>query len=103
MNNIFKNIPSNLDNEIFEDIQKSSNIRIERIISKGQSSPDSGWYDQIENEWLIVLQGSGIILFEGGKEKMLNKGDYINIPAHTKHKVKWTDPEEITLWLAIFY
>jgi len=103
MNNIFKNIPSNLDNEIFEDIQKSSNIRIERIISKGQSSPDSGWYDQIENEWLIVLQGSGIILFEGGKEKMLNKGDYINIPAHIKHKVKWTDPEEITLWLAIFY
>lgn len=101
--NIFKGIPSELENEIFEDIVKSGNVRIERILSQGQSSPGQGWYDQDENEWVIVLRGKGTLTFEDGRSVNLGAGDYINIPAHTRHKVSWTDPDNVTIWLAVFY
>ena len=89
--------------EIFDDIIRTPNVRIERIVSKGHTSPENGWYDQDENEWVMVLQGSGILTFEDGSTCSLSAGDYINIPAHRKHKVSWTDPGQLTLWLAVFY
>lgn len=102
IDNIFEAIPGNLDAEIFEDIFKSSNIRVERIISKGQSTPAESWYDQEEHEWVMVVEGKAILEFENDLVT-LNKGDYVNIPAHCKHKVHWTDPDRATIWLAIFY
>lgn len=101
--NIFEAVPTSLESEIFEDIIKSPNIRVERIISNGQSTPEGSWYDQDEHEWVMVLEGAAVLGFEGGSSIRLNKGDYLNIPAHCKHKVSWTDPDQITLWLAIFY
>lgn len=92
-----------LASEIFEDIVKSKTVRIERIISQGHSSPAEGWYDQEENEWVMVVDGAGCILFEDGSEVRLNKGDYLTIPAHKKHKVSWTDANVLTVWLAVFY
>jgi cupin 2 domain-containing protein len=82
---------------------RHKNIKIERIVSQGLASPKNGWYDQTQNEWVIVLEGSGSILFESGEEVNLKKGDYLNIPAHTKHKVTRTDLNNITIWLAIHY
>ena len=101
--NIFTGIPDQLKHEAFEDLLKADNIRIERILSKGHSSPEAGWYDQDENEWVMVLEGSGEITFENGNVVVLSKGDYLNIPSHCRHKVSWTDPDSITVWLAIFY
>ncbi|WP_228743135.1 cupin domain-containing protein [Marinobacter sp. F4218] len=89
--------------EVFEDLVHSSTVRIERIVSKGHSSPDKGWYDQDENEWVMVVEGKASLEFEDGSKSELSAGDYINIPAHLKHKVTWTDPDEITVWLAVFY
>lgn len=89
--------------EICEDLFKNKHIRIERILSQGQSSPESGWYDQDENEWVLVLKGSGTVVFEDGSQVKLKTGDYLNIPAHKKHRVSWTDPDRVTVWLAIFY
>jgi cupin 2 domain-containing protein len=103
MKNLFSSIPGSLENEMFEDLLKHDNVRIERILSKGQSSPAEGWYDQVEHEWVAVLEGCGVVSFEDGSEIKLSKGDYLNIPAHVKHRVKWTDPDRITIWLAIFY
>ncbi|HBT87811.1 cupin domain-containing protein [Desulfobacter sp.] len=103
MENLFENVPDNLPTEQFTDLLKGENIRIERIVSLGHTSPESGWYSQNENEWVLVLKGSGTILFENEGERVLNKGDYLNIPAHTKHKVTRTDPDSITIWLAVFY
>ena len=103
MENIFSSVPDIVEKEVFEDLLNHDKVRIERIISKGQSSPSEGWYDQEEHEWVIVLQGGGVIAFEDGREIKLLKGDYLNIPAHEKHRVKWTDPERITIWLAVFY
>lgn len=101
--NIFQGIPENLVNESFQDILKSGHVRIERIVSRGHASPDSGWYDQEESEWVMVLQGSGKIVFEDGTELLLSQGDHVTIPAHLKHRVAWTDPDRVTVWLAVFY
>lgn len=103
MANLFAALPERLDEELFETLMQSEDLRIERILSHGHRSPEEGWYDQSENEWILVLEGAGTLLFAEGGEVHLQKGDYLNIPAHTRHKVIWTDPEAITLWLAVFY
>lgn len=101
--NFFSNIPENLSEEIIETILTHNNIRIERIISKGQSSPEDFWYDQTENEWILVLAGKAMIKFEDESIITLHKSDYLLIPANQKHRVEWTDPEQHTIWLAIFF
>lgn len=100
--NFFADIPEFLSEELVQTITSSESIRIERIVSKGQSSPEDFWYDQQENEWIIILEGSAILEFED-KEVKLKKGDYLLISAHQKHRVKWTDQNEQTIWLAVFY
>ncbi|MGM0677467.1 cupin domain-containing protein [Ectothiorhodospira marina] len=101
--NILDAVPDDLGSEVFEEIVRSPGVRIERIVSKGHASPDVGWYDQDENEWVLVVQGRASLTFEEGSTCPLSAGDYVNIPAHTRHKVDWTDPDEITVWLAVFY
>ncbi|MCE0495391.1 cupin domain-containing protein [Vibrio salinus] len=102
-NNLFADLPGAVPEEIFEDLVVAKNIRIERIISDGHSSPEEGWYDQEENEWVLVLVGYGILEFEDGSEIVLNPGDYYTIIAHEKHKVKATSDQEKTIWLTVFY
>jgi len=101
--NLFTDIPQDLDAEMLDTLLQSGDTRIERIVSKGHTSPQSGWYDQAQHEWVILLEGAATIAFEDGKETNLSKGDYLNIPAHVKHKVSWTDPDVETIWLAVFY
>lgn len=101
--NLFDHLPVRLEAECFQDLVKSDTVRIERILSHGQSSPESGWYDQDEHEWVMVLQGRGRVEFEGGAITELGPGDHLNLPAHQKHRVAWTDPDQITVWLAVFY
>ena len=103
MNNIFTNIPQNLKSEVFEHLVNTDNVKVERIISPSQHSPDTGWLDQKTNEWVIVLKGEAVLSYEQGAPKHLKTGDYINIPAHAKHRVEWTDPDNETIWLAIHY
>ena len=103
LKNIFQDIPSDLTQEFFETLLESENIKIERIISYGQSSPKEGWYDQCENEWVLLLEGEAMLAFEGKENVHLHPGDAINIPAHTKHKVLWTQKDAKTIWLAVFY
>ncbi|NQY65238.1 MAG: cupin domain-containing protein [Alteromonadaceae bacterium] len=101
--NIFNAIPDDLSDEVFENIVKNKNIKIERIISKGHSSPDTGWYDQEQNEWVIILKGEAILSFDNKPPVTLKKGDYVTIKAHQKHKVSWTAPDIETIWLAVHY
>ena len=102
--NIFSDIQKQAPEEIIETITKTHQFKIERIISRGHSTNEGEWYDQDKNEWVLVLKGNAGLLFEGEDEAVIMKtGDYINIPAHRKHRVEWTDPEEDTIWLAIHY
>ena len=102
--NIFANIPNKIPEEITEILMENKNIRIERIISRGQKSSTDFWYNQDENEWIMVIKGSAKLKIENEPEEItLCMGDYINIPSHLKHRIEWTNPNEETLWLAIFY
>lgn len=103
VNNIFAGIDTDQVYEVFDTIIHNDNIQIERIISSGHTSPDTGWYDQANHEWVIVLKGYATIEFEDGEQVALKKGDYLNIPAHHKHRVTQTSDKPNTVWLAIHY
>ena len=100
--NIFDNIPKQLPEELVHILVDTCTVRIERIISKQHQSPPDFWYDQTENEWVLVLKGSAELKFASNNKIIrLNEGDFVNITAHTKHRVEWTSDEVV--WLAIFY
>ncbi len=101
--NIFDNIPKHLDEELFESILTKDGLKIQRIVSDAHTTPNGQWYDQTDNEWVIVLQGSAIISFEDEEDVALHVGEYLNIPAHKCHRVSWTSQEEKTVWLAVHY
>lgn len=100
--NIFSDILINKSKEEFKDILKNDNIRIERIVSNGQTSKKEFWYTQEENEFILLLQGDAILEFED-KEIELKQGDYLEVKAKVKHRVKYTNIDKPTIWLAIFY
>ena len=102
LKNIFENINVDKISEEFIEILKNDNLKIERIVSNGQISPKDFWYEQKENEFVLLLEGEAIIEFET-KEIKLKKGDFINIKSYEKHRVKYTSLVESTIWLAIFY
>jgi len=102
--NVFANLPAALPAELFEVIVETRRAKIERILSRGHSSPLDCWYDQEQHEWVIVLQGSAGILFKNEEQpRVLRAGDYLNIPAHRQHRVAWTDSNQVTIWLAVHY
>ena len=101
---IFSNIPVSTTEEIFETLLKTDHVKLERIISLGQATLRGEWFDQNDNEWVILLSGSAGLLFEDDKEVcVMNPGDYVHIPAHTRHRVEWTDANQETVWLALHY
>lgn len=99
--NFFDDIPQSAD-EIIQELVRSGNVRIERIISNGNSSPAGFWYDQDENEWVMLLKGSAKLEFEDDIAE-LAEGNYIFIPAHMKHRVAETSADGETVWLAFFW
>ncbi|MES9858454.1 MAG: cupin domain-containing protein [Sedimenticola sp.] len=104
MINLLENIPADLTDEVVEILLESEHLRIERIVSRGHSSPETDWYDQGEHEWVLLLQGEAKLKFEeDNKVLLMEEGDSINIPAHQKHRVEWTAPDRETIWLALFY
>jgi cupin 2 domain-containing protein len=102
ISNLFADIPPDLPNELFTTLLDADNYRIERIVSHGHASPEGLWYDQVECEWIVLLKGAARLRFEEEIIEM-RPGDFVNIPAHKKHRVEWSTPDESTVWLAVFY
>lgn len=100
--NVFEDLPQHLPRELVQILVGASNVRIERIISHGHASPPGFWYDQDQHEWVAVLKGAARLRFEDQIVEM-KPGDFINIPAHRKHRVEWTASDEPTIWLAVHY
>ncbi len=100
--NLFENVPDSIPAEVIQRLAANGHVRIERIVSHGHTSPDGFWYDQEEQEWVIVLKGAARLQFEDTVVDM-RPGDFVNIPAHQKHRVEWTTPDEPTIWLAVFF
>ena len=77
---------------------------IERIVSSGQASPPGFWYDQPQAEWVLLLQGEALLRFADEDEaRRLRPGDWLDIVAHRRHRVEWTAPDRLTIWLAVFH
>ena len=100
--NLFTDISANLPDELSTALLVAKNVRIERIVSHGHTSPEDFWYDQDEHEWVIVLKGAARLRLDDNVME-LKRGDFVNIPAHQRHRVEWTTPDEPTIWLAVFY
>lgn len=104
MSNLFDPVQSDMADEWVETLAGDKQVRIERIVSTGHASPAGFWYDQDEHEWVVVLQGAARLRFADESEaRPLGPGDHVLIPAHRKHRVEWTSPDEPTVWLAVFY
>lgn len=88
--------------EIITEIFENDNLRIERIVTNAHYSLDDDWYDQDEDEWVLLLQGDAKLEFEDNKIVEMSAGDYIFIDANYKHRVVSTSPTEPAVWLAIF-
>ena len=102
--NLLAGLPENLATEQVTALLAAPGIRIERIVSRGQSSPPGFWYDHDWAEWVVVLAGSAGLLIDGeASARTLRPGDYVHLPPHTRHRVEWTDPEAPTVWLALHY
>ncbi|MDD5157408.1 cupin domain-containing protein [Sulfurimonas sp.] len=101
--NIFELIPATLQDELFEELASKGGVKIERIVSFGHTTPESQWYDQNSDEWVILLKGEAVISFQDESDIRLMAGDYLNILAHKKHRVSWTKPDTQTIWLAVHY
>lgn len=102
--NLFADVPAHLAQEEITTLLSSRGLRIERLVSRGQASPADFWYDQPQDEWVIVLAGCAELACEGDAAPMrMGPGDYVHIPAHRRHRVVWTDPAQATVWLAVHY
>ncbi len=102
--NLLRDLPNAGAAEITETLVTRPDLRIERIVSFGQANPEGFWYDQAEAEWVLLLAGAARLRFEDeAQARAFGPGDWVEIAAHRRHRVEWTDPDQPTVWLAVFY
>jgi cupin 2 domain-containing protein len=101
MPNLFDDLPDHADTEQFIDLLTRPGVRIERIVSTGQTTPEDAPYDQPHDEWVLLLAGAARLWIDGDAEHDLRPGDHMLIPAHRVHRVTWTATDAPTVWLAI--
>lgn len=99
--NLLADVPPHLADEQFLDLIAAPGIRITRIVSTGHVTD---WQDPEEDEWVLVLQGSGTLHFaQNDRMLVLGPGDWCHIPAGARHRVEETDPHQPTVWLAVHF
>jgi len=89
--------------ELFETLCTFGGAKLERIISQGQITPPGEWYDQAQDEWVLLVQGQAHLRFENGKIQELQTGDWLLIPAHHRHRVEYTSSQPVCIWLALHF
>lgn len=101
-NNLLTAIPEQLPEELFDCLHTNGKVMIERILSKGHCTPPGEWLNQAWDEWVLLVQGQATLQYQQDNQLFhLVSGDYLLIPAHTKHRVDWTPVDTTTIWLAI--
>lgn len=103
MTNFLESLPDASNAEQITELLSRKNVRIERIVSQGQCSAADDWYDQSEDEWVMVVKGRARLELDDGQLIEMAPGDSIYLQAHQRHRVDWTTPDEPTLWLAVFF
>ena len=102
--NLFAAVRPMPAHEAIEPLIETPSLRLERIVSAGHTTPAGDWYDQDRPEWVALLSGAATLRFEHDAAPIeLRPGDHLLIPAHRRHRVEWTDPNQQTVWLALHY
>lgn len=101
--NLFTGVPAVLQDERIECLAASADTRILRIVSIGHVTPPGTWYDQPDTEWVVLLQGQATLRFEKEGLRALQAGDFLTIPAGSRHRVEWTSSDPAAIWLAVHY
>ncbi|HZZ26939.1 MAG TPA: phosphoribosylaminoimidazole carboxylase [Pirellulales bacterium] len=102
--NLLADIPASLPEELVQTLLRAPAVQIVRVVSQGHASPDGFWYDQDENEFVVLISGAARLMFEDQAEPLeMVAGSCVNIPAHRRHRIDWTDPAQPTVWLGVFY
>ena len=100
--NLFE-LPARLGGEeVTEILWETPDLRVARIVSAGQASPEGFWYDQAEDEGVSVREGEGEVEFPGGEKRRLKRGDTLFLPAHLRHRVSFTTARPPCVWLFVF-
>ena len=100
--NLLAGLPASpLSHEVFETLVETGAVRIERIVSTGQTAPDTGWFDQAQDEWICILDGEAHLDIEGRGIRKLTRGDWLMLPARCRHRVVYTRATPPTVWLAV--
>jgi len=100
MSNLLAPLPL-ADGEVFTTLLERKGTRLERIVSRGQTTPRDQPYDQPHDEWVMLLAGAARLWTETDGERPLAPGDALLIPAHVRHRVTWTQADPPTVWLAL--
>jgi cupin 2 domain-containing protein len=104
LHNLFSQLDEHAEREQFLILLSRPGLRIERVVSTGQVSPPGFWYEQEQGEWLVLLAGEAKLLIEDeAAPRDLLPGDFIDLPPGCRHRVDWTDPEAVTIWLTVSY
>ncbi len=102
--NLFAGLPACAEAELVATLASTPQLRIERIVSFGQASPEGFWYDQDRAEWVMLVSGSARLRFaDESTAREFVAGDFVHIPAHARHRVEATDPHAPTVWLAVHF
>lgn len=102
--NLLRGLPSRSAEELTAVLVETPHVRIERIVSFGQASPAGFWYDQDQREWVVLLRGAARLRFKDDEHPLeMRPGDFVDIPAHRRHRVEWTSPDEPTVWMAVHF
>lgn len=102
MSNLFADLPARLPAERVDVLVTAPGVRVERIVSTGQATAPGEWYDQPDDEWVVVLRGRARLRVEGEADaRDLYPGDHLLLHAHVRHRVEWTDDAGPTVWLAV--
>jgi cupin 2 domain-containing protein len=105
IDNLFAGLPATPEpEERFEALIEQPGLKVERIVSTGQSSPPGFWYDQPHAEWVAVLKGEASLRFADElAARTLRAGDFVFIEPHRRHRVEATSHAEPTVWLALHF
>ena len=101
--NLGRGLPAGpLEAELTETLSRGKALRIERIVSTGQATPEGEWYDQEDDEFVLLVAGAARVLIAGeAQARELRPGGWLLLPAHCRHRVTWTESDPPTAWLAI--
>lgn len=99
--NLLAKLPAAKRAEVFTELLTRPRVRLERIVSQGQATPEDTPMVQDADEWVFLIEGEARMRIEDSKEVTLKPGDYLTIDAEQKHWVTWTDPDRPTVWLAL--